>query len=158
MTKPYEAANYFRQVVIPYSGDDCLIWPYAKFGNGYAHMADRDRDYLVHRRACEEVNGPAPSPEHEARHTCGNGHLGCCNPRHTTWGTHTENEADKIIHGTSNRGERCGTAKLSEADVLHILSIRGTNTHQQIAALYGVKREAITKIYNGRRWAHVVAS
>jgi hypothetical protein len=33
------------------------------------------------------------------------------------WDTPTNNHADKILHGTTNRGERSGTAKLTDAAV-----------------------------------------
>ena len=149
------ARDYFTNVVLNYGGDDCLIWPYAKYGNGYAHIADKNGHHLVHRLACIAVHGEPPTPTHEARHTCGKGSDGCCNPMHTEWGTRLENEADKLRHGTHLRGERSGTAKLTEEQVLEILSLRGKVMQKHLAQRYGVRREAISKIQTGKRWFHV---
>jgi hypothetical protein len=47
-----------------------------------------------------------------------------------------------------------GASKLNEekADIIKNLLKMGDYTHQQIADLFGVSREMITSINNGRRW------
>jgi hypothetical protein len=91
-----EVDRWLREIAIPYSGDECLIWPYAKDSDGYGSIRNRG----VHRVVCEEVNGERPTLKHEAAHSCGNGHLACCAPSHLRWATHAENMADAIEHGT----------------------------------------------------------
>ena len=55
---------------VSYDGPGCLPWPFAKAGRGYGQLtADGERGY-AHRYICKRVNGPPPTPEHEASHTC----------------------------------------------------------------------------------------
>lgn len=70
---------------------------------GAAQINLGGRSVIVARMVCEEVNGPPPTPAHQAAHSCGKGHLGCITPQHLRWATQVENEADKLIHGTHNR-------------------------------------------------------
>lgn len=98
LTYDDSAQRYFREVVMAYDGDECRAWPLAKDPQGYGRFGGKH----VHRRVCEEANGPAPTPKHEAAHSCGGGHLACCTKRHLSWKTPKENQADRIIHGTSS--------------------------------------------------------
>jgi hypothetical protein len=68
------------------------------------------------------------------------------------WDTPTANQADRVKHGTSNRGEQCGTAKLTQAQVDAIR--KDTRLQREIAADYGVLQNNISRIKSGKRWAH----
>ncbi len=109
-----EAGRYFREVVLVYDGTDCLLWPYSCNDSGYGRMQFDGRVQIVSRLACEEEHGPAPTPKHDAAHSCGKGHLACVAKRHMSWKTRAENMADKIVHGTSSRGIKSGAAKIIE--------------------------------------------
>ena len=141
----------FFNSALSYRGDDCLIWPYAK-SHGYGMMRRDSKYRAVHRLVCESIHGAAPSPKHQAAHSCGNGNLGCINPRHLRWATRIENAADTIIHGTHNRGERCANAKLSSHDVIEIRAMAGTMTHKEISKMFGVGRQTVTDIISRRWW------
>lgn len=71
------------------------------------------------------------------------------------WKSKVENEADKILHGTTNRGERNGAAKLTNAQVREIIkkaetmNFRGKN--RRLAEEYGVTGGAISNILLGKR-------
>jgi hypothetical protein len=68
------------------------------------------------------------------------------------WDTSKNNHADKVKHGTTNRGEQCGTAKLT---LEQIRAIRQDDRLQRIiAAEYGVKDNTISRIKSGKRWTH----
>ena len=69
------------------------------------------------------------------------------------WGTPASNQRDRVKHGTSNRGEQCGTAKLTEAQVLAIRS--DPRRHVEIAAEYHIQQSQISRIKNGQRWGHI---
>jgi hypothetical protein len=101
-----EPMRYFQEVVLPYKGDDCLKWPYGRTRAGYGQVGLNGRQPYVHALACEYIHGSAPTPKHVASHKCGKGHEGCCNPRHTAWQTRAEDAADRLVHGTHNRGRR----------------------------------------------------
>jgi hypothetical protein len=138
---------------IAFVGEDCLIWKFGKSGGGYGQIQVKGKKLYVHRVVCEAANGPPPSPDREAAHSCGNGHLGCCNPAHLRWATQSENMDDRVIHGTSNRGERSRSAKLTEADVLEIRSLRGTVLQRELAARFGVNPRTIGDVLSGKKWA-----
>src|SRR5690606_25191199 len=105
--------RFYYEVVLKHTGAECLIWPFAVAGDGYGVVyLDKERRY-VHRAACEDRNGPPPSPDHEAAHSCGRGAQGCVSPGHLRWATHIENQHDKREHGTDTVGERNAASKLS---------------------------------------------
>ena len=146
---------YYNKVVRPCRESTCLIWPFARSGVGYAQMRFDGRPHNVHRLVCEAEHGPPPSPEHVAAHSCGKGNVGCVNPMHLSWKTNAENEADKIIHGTCSRGERNGSARLSEKQVREVRSTKHVATQPELAAIYGVSRYTIRAIVQGRTWGHL---
>jgi hypothetical protein len=68
------------------------------------------------------------------------------------WDTPISNQADRVRHGTTNRGEQCGNAKLT---LEQVRAIRQDNRLQRIiAAEYGVKDNTISRIKSGKRWTH----
>lgn len=152
-TSPGEPARYLREVVLAYDGDECLIWPYARTlgGYGFLEIEDGTKQY-VHRLACAEENGPPPSPKHEAAHKCGRGSCGCATRRHLLWKTPTENRADKLNHGTHNRGERHSLAKLTEPQVRQILALKGKMPQWRIGEMFGVCQTAVGAIHRRRNW------
>lgn len=135
---------------LSYSGAECLIWPFARLTNGYACIRHKGNAYGASRYICELAHGPAPQLRDEAAHSCGNGHLGCVSPAHLSWKTTADNEADKVAHGTHNRGIRHPLAKLSEADVRAIFHDPRPVT--VIALDYGVSHSAISGIKHRRNW------
>lgn len=93
-----EPLRYFREVVMAYEGDECLAWPYGKNASGYGVWTGATGSGIVSRQVCEEAHGPAPTPKHEAAHSCGKGHLACVTKGHLSWKTPKENGADKRLH------------------------------------------------------------
>jgi hypothetical protein len=65
--------------------------------------------------------------------------------------------ADTLIHGTHNRGERSGSAKLTEPEVREILALKGVELPTKLAKRFGVTYQTITSIHNGRNWAWLAA-
>jgi hypothetical protein len=73
------------------------------------------------------------------------------------WDTRTGNQRDRVKHGTSNQGERCGKAKLTKDQAVEIRRIY-TGAYGQKAALarrYGVTHEAIRALVAGKTWPHL---
>jgi hypothetical protein len=147
-----ELLRFFKEVVMPYEGVDCLVWPYARCSNGYGRVWKDDRLQGVHRLVCEETHGPPPTAQHEAAHSCGKGHEGCVTKGHLSWKTPKENQADKFSHNTHNRGERHPMAKLTEPDVREIRSLQGKERQHVTAKRFGVSRNSVSNIQNGRTW------
>jgi hypothetical protein len=138
-----------------YAGDECLTWPFSIGADGYgrAHYPGTAKLTIASRLMCIVAHGEPPSPKHEAAHSCGRGKSACTNPRHLYWATPTINHADKILHNTTNRGERQWRAKLSEADVRQIRSLIGTMTNAAIAKRFDVDQSHISEIKHRRAWA-----
>lgn len=133
--------------------DDCLFWPFGKNSQGYGIVTWENRKSLAHRVVCELFHGPSPQEGMYARHLCGNGHLGCCNPQHLAWGTPTENRADAKGHGVVPCGENHVRNKLTENDVRRIRSLVGKKTQFELADMFGVTRSGIQSILRGKSWA-----
>lgn len=145
--------RYIQEVVLPYVGEECLIWPFQRNVHGQAVLSTGKGSISAARRICEAANGPAPSQEHQCAHRCGNGHLGCVTKGHLRWATVSENQMDRVEHGTSNRGERSAAAKLKIDEVREIRRLRGNATLGEIAARYGVSPSAISAIHLGKTWS-----
>lgn len=148
-----DAQRFYRDIVLPYEGEDCLIWPFACSLAGYGKIGGKPG--IVSRRLCEEAHGAPPTPKHEAAHSCGNGRHGCVTKRHLSWKTRVENQADRIEHGTHNRGERHNFAKLTEKQVREILALKGVEKIKDTAARYGVSFNLISLINLGKVWRHI---
>lgn len=156
-TPPGQTTKFLHEVVQKYSGNDCLIWPYAKSRGGYGAITVHGRQREVHRYVCELVNGEPPSADHQAAHSCGNGGLGCVNPRHLLWKTRKENSTDQLVHGTRNHGSRNGSAKLTEDMVLDIRSDRFHGMPQtKIASHFGISLRSVSNIVTGKNWKHIL--
>jgi hypothetical protein len=107
----------------------------------------------VHHLVLEAFIGPRPDG-FEACH--GNGDPTDNRVENLRWGTHEENHDDRAMHGTLNRGERAGGAKLTAATVLEIRSLAARGVLQRdIAMRYGVHFGTVSKIVKRERWSHV---
>jgi hypothetical protein len=145
--------RFIHEVALRHAGGECLAWPYAKKDDGYGTVYVDGKTAIVSRYVCELVNGPPPTPYHEAAHSCGKGHESCIAPGHLEWKTQAQNQADKLIHGTIRRGERCGTAKLTEPEAREIISMKGVEPQSSLAKRFGVARSTVAEIHCGENWA-----
>jgi len=69
------------------------------------------------------------------------------------WSTGLGNKQHASIHGLVTRGEKHPFAKLTEKDVLEIRS--STLTQKELASIYNVKPNAISRIINRKRWGYL---
>jgi HNH endonuclease/NUMOD4 motif len=126
---------------------------------GHLRLTLRDQDgrrknFGIHRLVLLAFVGPPPTPKHEPAHWNGN-------PSDNTlgnlrWATPAENQADKVRHGTSNRGERQHMALLTADQVQQIRRDYAAGYSQAaIGKVYGVSRTCVLAITSGRSWAHL---
>ncbi len=75
------------------------------------------------------------------------------------WDTRESNMADKVLHGTHNRGERCGTSKLKEEDVIEArkLYASGEWTFKKLGGKFGVTSYTMRAAIRRITWQHVAA-
>src|SRR3569833_517171 len=96
---------------VNYDGPECLIWPWTRDGQGRGAVGIDGKLLRAHRVMCELVHGPAPTQEHHAAHSCGNGHNACVHPMHLSWKTKEENAQDRVQDGRNGGNPNgCTTA------------------------------------------------
>lgn len=99
---------------------------------------------------CAAYHGPRPRGK-EVRHLDGSRDNDA--PSNLVWATHAENCADKLCHGTAQRGERNGNGKLTEERARQAKDrLAAGERAADIAKDYGVKKGAIFNIKYGRAW------
>lgn len=148
--------KFIREVAAAHLGNDCLLWPFRRWNDGCGKVYFKGRYRRAPRVVCEIVHGPPPTLEHLCAHSCGRGDKGCVNPHHLSWKTPTANQADRVSHGTDNRGERHPLSTLTEDMVRRIRSLEGSATKKAIADLLGVSRECVRDVILRRRWGWLI--
>lgn len=118
---------------------------------GYLIVNLRGRTQLVHRLVLEAFRGPCPD-----------GMEGChfpdstrtnCRLDNLRWDTRKSNHADKIVHGTSLRGERSPRAKLTNGCIDRIRDMATCGAMQKdIGALFGITQTHVSNLLSGKRW------
>ena len=143
----------FLEEHLGHAEDGCLPFPFKTPDGHYPRVTYRGQRKIASRIMCELAHGAPPTPKHEAAHNCGKGLLGCVNPRHLRWATHTENMSDRIEHGTANRGERHGMARLTSGDVAEIRRMLADGFVQtSIANRFGIGQATVSHIARGSSW------
>lgn len=107
---------------------------------------------VVHKLVAEAFLPPRPSHNYQIAHRDGDK----TNNHHSNlrWATRAENERDKLAHGTSNRGERSGTAKLSNRDaelVRDLCRMAPRGIQKRLAEYFQVTGGTISNIASGKR-------
>ena len=136
-------------------GDACWEWRLYRNKGGYGNFGMPGRVIrLAHRMAYETVYGPIPSGLH-VLHRCDN--PGCCRPDHLFLGTPADNCNDKLAKNRGAKGERISQSKLKTDDVLQIKAAynSGRESQKALANRFGVGRDNISRIVNGKRWKHL---
>lgn len=136
--------------------ETCWLWLGATNPDGYGRFligsrTDGTRRLVqAHRWVYEQEYGPIP-PGLEPDHLCDV--RNCVRPSHLEAKTHRSN----VRRAKMARGERSGSARLSEPQVREIRSLFqiGEPTLADLAARYGVGKSTIRYIVHGRTWKHL---
>ena len=127
-------------------------------GNGYKFvvlMDDGDRHQrYIHQLVAEGFIGDCPEGE-EVRHL--NGDRDDNRIENIEYATHKDNVADRVPHGTHNRGERHNMVKLTRDQVEEIRNRYRTTdvTQAELVTDYPVSQAQISNIINGKSWRHL---
>lgn len=125
--------------------------------HGYARVAlsknGKSTSPHVHRLVLIAFVGPPPEG-YEAAHLNGDrADSRLCN---LAWKTRKDNHADKILHGTAQRGERNPNAKLTETDVVAIRKMKAGGLRAVDASRrLGIPLTSVYHVWEGRRWTHI---
>lgn len=88
-------------------------------------------------------------------HTCDN--PACVNPNHLRLGSHDDNMLDRNRKGRQARGERTGSARLTQADVLELRQLAQSGmTTGKLARRFGISETHTRHIVRGIKWAHLL--
>ena len=138
---------------IPEPNSGCVLWCGAVDGAGYGLVKVDGKCKRSHRAAYELAHGPIP----EEMHVCHKCDVpSCINVDHLFLGSHTDNMRDKMRKGRHGHmfGEKHGSAKLTDADVLKIRSDK--RSQRVIAATYGLRDHTTVGLIKRRlRWSHL---
>lgn len=137
--------------------EGCWLWTGAVNEKGYGKIGDGpQRTRRAHRVSWELHIGVIPFGRMVC-HTCDT--PSCVNPSHLFLGTGKDNSQDMVCKGRGilpdNRGERATWHKLPESAVFDIRTRR--LSARKFAALYGVSRSAVFRIWEGKNWKHLDA-
>lgn len=123
---------------------------------GYMQVSLRrpgcEKKVHVHQLVAEAFIGPMPDGQ-ETRHGKG----GKLDNRliNLSYGTHSENEADKVRDGTQVCGVLHPFAKLKVQDIHAIRAAKGKLLQREVAALYGITQTHVGKIQARKIWASI---
>lgn len=138
--------------VLKLSTDDCVKWQFGFSDTGYPIVSFNRKSMGAHRAVCERVHGLAPSPRHQASHSCGN--RWCVNPRHIRWLTPIANGYERYLHQKNPKSS--ATSRLSISEVRAIKRQLAENHKiKPLARKFGVSPKAIRKIRDGVTWSWV---
>lgn len=152
-----EAQRFIEELLVAVPTDDCVVWPFCKTAVGTARVNWRGVPSNTHSVVCQLAHGAKPTLKHECCHECGNGHLGCVNPRHLYWGTRAENVQDAIRHGTAYsfepvKGEKSPAAKYSDEYIAKVRAALSSGERQtSVAKRFGISQSHVSRIKNGVR-------
>jgi hypothetical protein len=146
--------------------DECWQWRGRLSPEGYPTIVlypsgGRPKNVGAHRILLEHKLGRKLRPAELARHVCPgpHGNRWCCNPRHLEPGSYLDNILDEVRRGYKNcgaPGQGNVNARLTEADVGHILSSKDSST--VLGLVYGVTDSTVRGIRRRETWRHVVCT
>ena len=120
---------------------------------GYRKVRIDGKLVAVHRLVALAFHGAPPSGHKLVRHL--NNDKTDNRPSNLCWGTAASNGMDDRLTGI-RRGERNGSARLTDAAVLNIREMRERGmTYQAIAAHHNVSFSTVRNVSLGYKWSHV---
>ena len=153
----YEISSQGQVRSLPRQGTHGRLLRQPRNRNGYRQVSLRKdgktSTKIVHLLVLEAFVGPRP-PGFQARH--GAGGQDDNSAANLSWGTPAQNQMDRVRDGTSNRGERSATAKLTEAIVAECRRRYAAGEPQEaLAREFGVTSGAMCNAIRGKTWANV---
>ena len=137
-----------KLAMVPIAG--CWIWTGSVDTYGYGHIKTSGMVSRTHRFSYQHFIGSIPANKLVC-HKCDV--PACCNPHHLFLGSKQDNSNDCVRKGRSSRGIKRKDAKLSEANVLEIRAMQGTN--RALAEKYGVSEFTISCVRRRQTWKHI---
>jgi len=140
----------------------CWNWQKGCFDSGYGALSVTkdgvERQVRAHRYAYEAFVGPIPAGLCVC-HRCDV--KNCCNPEHLFLGTNADNSRDMTEKGRQAFGNRVGSAKLNEKQVIEMrrLYAAGGVSQRMLADRFAMSPSAVSYIVGNRKlryWKHLI--
>lgn len=150
MKRIYEISNYyinkkgdvFSDVIMPNSKKR---WNFKKMSqwkrNGYLCVSLDSRNYYVHNLLLKAFIKKRPKG-YQCRHMDGNKLNN--NLSNLVWGTAKENQADRLKHGTDNRGSHHPQSKYSDLFVRSVKLLCKTKQQKDVAKLLNMPKSTVS--------------
>ena len=131
--------------------DECWEWTGSLFDKtGYGQFWINNTNVLVHRFAYL-LKDPSFNQELQVLHSCDN--RKCVNPDHLFLGTHSINMDDMVQKDRQASGECNGSSKLTEPQVLEMLTLRKEGYSQRkLARKFNISQAQVWNIVNNKNW------
>lgn len=149
---PLVEASFWTRANPTWRPDACWEWQ-----GGVEGPEARGRIKLGGRRRAQAsrvayvlTHGPLSEDEYVCHH-CDNPK--CVRPDHLFAGTVVDNNADRTAKGRDARGERSGSAKLTNAQARIALTYPANA--RTTGRMFGVSKSTIQKLRQGVNWAHL---
>jgi hypothetical protein len=132
---------------------DCWHWLGLLWSNGYGQFNYRGNRYISSRTSYQLANSTELATNINVCHKCDN--RSCCNPDHLFSGSQLDNIQDAVKKGKfyNNRNLGSGRRKLLDSDVEMIRKLHSSGNYlqKQLADMYSVRANHISRIVNNRR-------
>jgi len=135
----------------------CKLWDGHKVRDGYGQRRVNGRRYLMHRLEWMQHYDDIPNGAC-VMHACD---VPACHAiEHLGLGTHKDNMDDMATKGRTSPGESNSQAKLTESQVVDILTLWSLPkphrpTQREIASRYGISQSVVARIVRRVAWKHV---
>lgn len=124
----------------------CMLWPWHRQKDGYAHVRFHGKMVLGHRLVWEALNGPI-SDDQCVCHRCDT--PPCLRPEHHFLGTQVDNIADMNAKG---RHVVPTVLTQEEATMIREMYSTGNYLQRELAKLFGIAASHVSHITTNRAW------
>jgi len=153
--------NFWKKVKVA-GVNECWNWLGGVNPGGYGMFGIDGEVFLAHRISFVQINGQFHEDNPHSLHSCDN--TRCVNPTHITAGTVADNMRDREKKGRGKQikganhpwsGKPSHSSKLNEEKVKQIRQLhqQGGITKAQLGRDFGVSKQSIQQIINGKCWS-----
>lgn len=147
--------EFWKNVDMTEGEKSCWNWARAKQYSGYGRvkfdLGDGAKLHGAHRIAFILSGGSITSDKPHVLHSCDN--KSCCNPRHLSCGSHSENIKQAHARGALSKPDNLTNKKLNVNQVREIRRrLSNGETRKSLRLEYGLSKSGMDHLAAGRTW------